>query len=229
MIPAVAFVGPSQVGKTTIVESLIEELRKRSHRVATIKHSGHGMVVDTPLKDSWRFTQSGSDLVVVASDRSALCIQNGQSPYDIEEILRLAEDRADIALVEGFKQSALPKIEVHRKAMNNGLTTAPETLIGLVTDEPLPVDVPQFSFSDIPGIADLVVQRILQAPSNGVRVRVNGKELFLKPFMKLLVARTVLAMISSMKGGGDIRTLDLTVRNPTGKWGSRYEGWCSDD
>ncbi len=228
MIPAVAFVGPSHVGKTTLIERLIPEFAKRNYRVATVKHAGHQVAQDTPLKDSWRFSQAGSDLVVVASDDTTFCVNKGR-PIAIDAILRMAEDHADIALVEGFKQSTLPRIEVHRKAVSSELLTPHEALLGIITDEPLDVSVPQFDFADFTGIADLLVRRIVQASRNEVRAVVNGKELFLKPFMQLLIARTTLGMMSAMKGAGEIRTLDLTIRNTTGKWKARCEGWNTDD
>ena len=56
-----------KTGKTTLLEKLIPELKRRSYRVATIKrHSHSGLEFDVPGKDSWRHAQAGSDHVVVA-------------------------------------------------------------------------------------------------------------------------------------------------------------------
>ena len=227
MIPAVAFVGPSQSGKTTLLERLIPELSRRGYRVATIKHSGHAIALDTPGKDSWRFSECGSDPVVVASEGVALFVQRGH-PIAVEPLLRLMEGQADIVLVEGFRQSALPRLEVHRKGVGDGPVGTHEALLAVVTDEPLDVAVPQFDFEDIAGIAELLVRRITAASGDDVHAVVNGKELFLKPFMKLLIARTALGMMSAMKGAGGIRTLDLSIRNERGKWGPKSEGRDTD-
>lgn len=229
MIPAVAFVGPSQVGKTTLIESVIVELKKRGFRVAAIKHSGHELIVDAPLKDSWRFAQAGSDFVVTVSDEATLCVRAGGAQISVEAALKLADGLADIALVEGFRQSALPKIQVHKCEVSPEFTATQDTLLAVVTDERLAVDVPQFEFADVPGIADLIVRRLVRTAQGDVRLVVNGKDLYLKPFMKLIIARTVLAMVSSLKGSGAIRSLELSVKNPGGKWGSKYEGWNPDD
>ncbi len=212
-----------------MVEGVIAELKRRGLRVAAIKHSGHDVIVDAPLKDSWRFAQAGSDVVVTASDEAVLCVQTGGMQMNVEVGLKLADGLADIALVEGFKQSALPKIEIHRRGVSPDLTAPPDKLLAVVTDEHLAVDVPQFAFTDIAGIADLIVRRLVRPVSNDVRLVVNGKDLQLKPFMKLIIARTVLGMVSSLKGSGAIRSLELSVQNPSGKWGSNYEGWNPDD
>ena len=227
MIPAVAFFGPSGVGKTTLIERLIPELASHSLRVATIKHAGHGVALDTVGKDSWRFSQCGSDPVIVASGEVALLAQHGR-PIEVEPLLRLVENEADVALVEGFKRSALPRIEVHRKSVSDASPSRCETLLAVVTDEPLDVDVPQFGFDDISGIVQFLVRHIARVSDDDVHVVVNGKQLFLKPFMKLLVARTTLGMMSAMKGSKDVQTLELSISNRRDKWGFKSESRDTD-
>ena len=66
---AIAFVGRSGVGKTTLLELVIAVLRRRGLRVSVVKHAHHGFDIDTPGKDSWRHRRAGAFEVVVASDR----------------------------------------------------------------------------------------------------------------------------------------------------------------
>ena len=42
MIPVISIVGKSNVGKTTLLEKLLPEIKRRGYRVATIKHDVHG-------------------------------------------------------------------------------------------------------------------------------------------------------------------------------------------
>ena len=72
-IPVVCLVGRSGVGKTTLLEKLIPELKRRGYRVATVKHhSRPGFEIDRPGKDTWRHAQAGSDHVIIAApDRVA--------------------------------------------------------------------------------------------------------------------------------------------------------------
>jgi molybdopterin-guanine dinucleotide biosynthesis adapter protein len=227
MMPAVAFVGASQCGKTTLIERLIPELAGRGWRTAVIKHSGHTVALDMPGKDSARFTTCGGDPVVVASDDTALVRQRG-TPIEVDALLRLVENRADAALVEGFRRSALPRIEVHRKSVSAGSPVSHEALLAVVTDEPLKVNVPQFGFDDIAGVAALLARHFERTSGDDVRALVNGKPLFLKPFMQLLIARTTLGMMSAMKGAGEIRTLELHIDNTRGKWGAKRESRDTD-
>ncbi|OGO19675.1 MAG: molybdopterin-guanine dinucleotide biosynthesis protein B, partial [Chloroflexi bacterium RBG_16_50_9] len=66
-IPVVAFAGKSGVGKTTLLEKVVRELKIRGLRVAVIKHSHHDIEIDQPGKDSWRFARAGSDVVAISS------------------------------------------------------------------------------------------------------------------------------------------------------------------
>ena len=61
LIPIVSFVGKSNVGKTTLLEKVVAELKRRGYRVATLKHDTHGFDIDKPGKDTWRMAQAGSD------------------------------------------------------------------------------------------------------------------------------------------------------------------------
>jgi molybdopterin-guanine dinucleotide biosynthesis protein B len=53
----ISVVGKSQSGKTTLIEKLIPELKKRGYRIGTVKHTFHEFDMDKKGKDSWRHKQ----------------------------------------------------------------------------------------------------------------------------------------------------------------------------
>ena len=67
MIPIVSIVGKSGAGKTTLIEKMIPELKKRGYRVATIKHDVHGFDIDHEGKDSWRHKKAGAHATIISS------------------------------------------------------------------------------------------------------------------------------------------------------------------
>ena len=67
MAPMISIVGYADSGKTTLIEKLVPELKKRGYRVGTIKHAVHEPSLDTQGKDSWRHFNAGADTVVVSS------------------------------------------------------------------------------------------------------------------------------------------------------------------
>lgn len=151
----ISIVGESKSGKTTLIEKLISELKSRGYRVATIKHSVHGLNLDTPGKDSWRHIQAGSAATAIVSPDRIVLIKTITAEPDLNEIARLFDEDYDIILAEGFKQSQASKVEVHRKAAGPTLSRV-NNLIAIATDEPLETKTRQFSLNDVLGLADFL-------------------------------------------------------------------------
>lgn len=161
--PVLCLVGKSGSGKTRLMVSLVKELKRRGYRVATIKHVGdHDFEIDVPGKDSWWHAQAGSDAVVVSSPNQLAVIRKLSQEASLEGILALLGHDFDIVLAEGYKAAAVPKIEVHRRVIGPGLLSAPEGLLAVVTDEPLPVDIPQYPADGVVALAQMVVERLLE-------------------------------------------------------------------
>ena len=160
--PVVSIVGKSQSGKTLLMERLIGEFKKRGYKVATVKHSHGDMEIDHSGKDSWRFSQAGSDAVCVSSPDKLAFIKKLDRELNVEEILSIIGSEFDLILVEGFKKSRIPKIEVHRKELGDDLLCSPEELSAIVTDGSLDTLVadscklPVFRWSDTVAIADFI-------------------------------------------------------------------------
>ncbi len=201
-IPVISVVGKSNAGKTTLLEKLITELKKRGYRVGTIKHDVHGFEVDKPGKDSWRHAQAGSDVVVIASPQKLALIKKLDSELTLDQVAAYIPD-VDIILTEGYKRADKPKIEVHRREVGGPLLCTPEELLAVATDEPLEVPVPQFSLDDAAGLADLIESRFLQSKTHPrVSILVDGKGVpIYKEFTRDVVARTVQGLVSALHGG----------------------------
>ncbi len=164
--PVVSIVGRSNVGKTTFLEKLIAELKRRGHRVATIKHDVHGFDIDRPGKDTWRHAQAGSDLVVIAAPDRFAMIARTPGELSLDEIVARLPLDVDIVLTEGYKRGDRPKIEVSRAACGRELLCGPNEALAVVTDERFPgVGLPQYGLDDAAGVADLL-EPLMRAPSH---------------------------------------------------------------
>lgn len=165
--PVVSIVAKSGTGKTTLLEKLIGELKRRGYTVGAIKHDAHRFDIDREGKDSWRLTQAGADAMLITSPaKIALVRQNrgGVEPPLAETIAAYCGD-LDIVLTEGFKRSSMPKIEVHRRARSDRLLCRDEEhdpqLIAVASDASLELDVPVYDINDAAGLCDLIEQRFL--------------------------------------------------------------------
>jgi len=155
-LPIVSIVGKSQSGKTMLMEQLIAEFKRRGYKVAALKHGRGGMEIDHPGKDSWRFAQAGSDAVCISSPDKLAFIKNLDHELNIEEIMTIVGSEFDLVLVEGFRKSKTPKIEVHRKELGSDLLCSPEELSAIVTDGSLDTDIPQLPWGDTVTVADFI-------------------------------------------------------------------------
>ena len=160
VIPIISIVGKSDAGKTTLLEKLIREFKRRGYRVATVKHDAHSFDIDHPGKDTWRHAQAGSDHVVIASPARIAHIQRIERELTLPEIAATIND-VDIILTEGYKRGPAPKIEVSRAEKGNELLCTREELVAIATDQPFDMDVPRFGLDDAAGLVDLIVQKFL--------------------------------------------------------------------
>ena len=110
------FAGYSGSGKTTLVEQLIRGLRGQGLRVSVVKHAHHKFEVDQPGKDSWRHREAGAFEVLLASNQRLVLQRQYEKTTEpkVHELLAQVYDGVDWVLVEGFKFSDLPKLEVWR-------------------------------------------------------------------------------------------------------------------
>lgn len=163
-IPAISIVGRSGVGKTTLLEKLIPELKQRGYRVGTIKHHSHpGIDMDRPGKDTWRHAQAGSDHVVIVAPDKIVSIRRVAQEPGLDEVLA-AMTGLDIVLTEGYKRANKPKIEVVRAERGMEPICAAGELLAVAADIPLDLPVPCFDLNDAAGLAELIQARFLKHP-----------------------------------------------------------------
>jgi molybdopterin-guanine dinucleotide biosynthesis protein MobB len=170
--PILSVVGRKNSGKTALLVALAAELRRRGHRVASLKHGHHGFEMDHPGRDSWRHFHEGEAeaVVVIAADRVAMVMRTAEEEDPGVLVARLFGGRGyDLVLAEGYKHGPFPKIEIFRHAVHERPLTDPcapaagARRVALVTDATFddavcPVvrlDAPEAG-AHVPALADLV-------------------------------------------------------------------------
>jgi len=215
MVPVISFVGRSNVGKTTVLEKVVGELKSRGYRVAVIKHDSHGFEMDQPGKDTWRLAQAGSDVVILSSAVKMAMIKKPACELSLDRLISMAED-VDIIITEGFKTGDKPKIEVFRSDVSDKLLTIDRGLVALVTDRHFDIETPQFAFEDARGIADFIEKNYLkQTGRRDISLRINCNDIGLNTFVKDAMIKTITGMISSLHGTEDARDIKIEIRLPT--------------
>jgi molybdopterin-guanine dinucleotide biosynthesis protein B len=121
---AIAFTGPSGSGKTTLVEKVSTILIKE-RKVAIIKNDPKDKAIfDVEGKDSYKFSQTGAEVVVTSPTRTTYFSQREKT---LDEIVSMIND-FDILLVEGLKTLPLPRLAIFRNKIDESYFNCSEAI-----------------------------------------------------------------------------------------------------
>lgn len=153
--------GWSGSGKTTLLEKLIPVMVARGIRVSTIKQTHHDVDLDQAGKDSYRHRAAGaSEVLLTSSSRWVLLheLRGEPEPSLNEHLQRLSP--CDLVLVEGFKQEAIPKLEIHRPGNGKPLLYPQNPhIIAIASDVPLAAPLPWLDLNQPDAIADFILHQ----------------------------------------------------------------------
>ena len=133
----VAVSGVKNSGKTTLIESMLPLLTAAGLTVAVIKHDGHSFDPEPSGTDTGRFMAAGAAGAAIFDGEKFKIVKKGSitAGFLISQF-----PEADLILLEGFKHTGWPKLEVVRRGNSSEPVSDPGTLLALVTD--LPLEVP---------------------------------------------------------------------------------------
>ena len=138
---AVAFTGPSNSGKTTLILKVARKLiHEYELQVAIIKHDPKDKArFDVEGKDSYKFSDTGAEVIVTSKNRTTYF---SKKQSDLDDMIRLFDD-FDILLVEGLKNLPLPRISVFRNYIDSDYIPY---MNALATDES--INIHNYNLSD---------------------------------------------------------------------------------
>ncbi len=166
MPKVIAVVGGKHAGKTTVIEHLIAEFKRRGYRVGTIKEMVRIPTLDTPQKETDRYTQAGAE--VIAAVPRAETVLFIKKRLCLSEILPFFEG-LDFVFLEGFdSEDAFCRVVAAKTALEvQGLMSENVLAVsGLIADlecekeQVLLLGVPVFNvLTQVTLLADLIEKR----------------------------------------------------------------------
>jgi molybdopterin-guanine dinucleotide biosynthesis protein B len=146
--------------KSELVRRLVVELTGRGLRVSTIKRVSDAVDLERPGSGTWKHRIAGAEEVMVASaSRFALM---REMPKDLDEpdvgslLARMAP--VDIVLLDGFRRSGYPKMEVVQSGQDRALFASHDAMVLAVTSEvPVSAPVAGLPLSNIGALGDFVL------------------------------------------------------------------------
>lgn len=153
--------GPSDSGKTTLIEKVLPLLRAEGLVVSTIKHVHHTLEVDVPGKDSFRHRKAGAAEVMIALPDGWVLhhpASGGKRPALDEIVARMSV--CDLVLVEGFRDMPVAQVQlVATDKLTGSAAAGDDNAVAVVgIQKPLGFAVPAFQRDDAQGIARFITQ-----------------------------------------------------------------------
>ena len=145
---AVAFTGPSNSGKTTLILKVARKLiHEHGKEVAIIKNDPKDKArFDVPGKDSYKFSDTGAEVIVTSPTRTTYFSHRHR---ELDELVALFGD-FDVLLVEGLKNLPLPRISIFRSSIDEDYFPYMDALA--VDDS---IDVRDYTLPDGVAVLDL--------------------------------------------------------------------------
>ncbi|PSM51812.1 molybdenum cofactor guanylyltransferase protein B [Campylobacter blaseri] len=150
---AVAFSGPSNTGKTTLIVKVAKYFLDKGLKVVVLKHDPADKAkFDVEGKDSYKFSEIGADVVVSSPTRTTYFNKQNKS---IDEIIAMLGD-FDLLIVEGLKTLPLPRMSLFRGKIDDSYLKYSKAIAtdGLECS----VDIPNYDINDVEGICNWVIK-----------------------------------------------------------------------
>lgn len=149
-------------GKTTVVENLIKELKRRGYTVGSVKEIHYeAFAIDTPGKNTYRHRQAGADTVTARAEKETDVMYQGHMP--IYELLSHYDQ--DFVILEGVRDCVVPEIAVCKEEEEPNISPLTFAVSGRYANN----DVKEYkglpvisAIEDIERLTDLIEEKVPQ-------------------------------------------------------------------
>jgi len=213
MLPVLCVVGRPDSGSAAVVEGLVRELTGKGVRVAVVAQDDKAASLDSLSPEAARYAAAGSETVIVSAPGTVATVRRAEEAPSLDELVWEMREEYDLVLVDGFRHSSFPKLEVHRADEEEGLLCHKNELLAVVGDRPEGLDIPAFAVDDLSGLTELVRRRFLTVePGEDAALFIDGVRLPLAMFVRKLLASTILGMVRSLKGVEEPKSVVVAVK-----------------
>jgi len=196
-------VGITESGKTTTIENIIKELRKRGYSVGSVKEIHfEQFAIDTEGSNTYRHKEAGSQLVTARGYYETDILF--QEKLKVDEILKFYDH--DFVILEGIADANVPKIITahNEKEVLERLDDMVFAISGRLSNtldefENLPVIN---TMDNVERLVDLIEEKVLdRLPSKPkVQLKIDGKDIDMVPFVENILSNAVLGVVKELEG-----------------------------
>lgn len=208
-------VGITESGKTTTIENIIKELRKRGYSVGSVKEIHfEQFAIDTEGSNTYRHKQAGSQLVTARGYYETDILF--QEKLKVDEILKFYDH--DFVILEGIADENVPKIITahNEKEVLERLDDMVFAISGRIANtldefENLPVIN---TMDNVERLVDLIEEKVLdRLPSKPkVQLKIDGKDIGMVPFVENILSNAVLGVVKELEGYEEGKEIMVRIR-----------------
>lgn len=207
MRPIVAISGFKNSGKTTLCLALAAHMQNMGIRVGFIKRTHETNWSGSRENDTGLLLGEGIPTVLWGPD--GVRAESRESDLDLDWMIERFLPGVDFVLLEGGKGLPLPRVWV------GGVGSCPEGPGGILAwyDRNGAQDRPSsFGKGEEERLARFLVERLLtDRLLSSVSLHVDGRKVFLKPYLEGFLGESILGMIRSLKDT-DGKEISITIR-----------------
>ncbi|CCQ97561.1 Molybdopterin-guanine dinucleotide biosynthesis protein [[Clostridium] ultunense Esp] len=196
-------VGITESGKTTTIENIIKELRKRKYSVGSVKEIHfEQFAIDTEGSNTYRHKEAGSQLVTARGYYETDILF--QERLSMDEILKFYNH--DFVILEGVTDANVPKIITahNEKEILERLDDMVFAISGKLSNtleefEGLPVIN---AMDNAERLVDLIEEKVFDKLSvkSKVKLQIDGKDIDMVPFVQNILFNAVLGVVKELEG-----------------------------
>lgn len=179
----IGFYGYSDSGKTKLITELISYFSKENYNIACIKQTNKIYEIDKKGKDTYRFSNAGSNFVIFMTKKQTSIFINKELNviYVIDNLIN--NFNLDLIFIEGAKDPSIPKIRIGKKPL------VENTILDYDND-----------INKVIYIIDQKLNKRINKMNDKIELKVNGKIIPLTEFPSVFIKNTLFGMIKSLKG-----------------------------
>ena len=207
-------VGITLSGKTTTIENIIKELRKRGYSVGSVKEIHYEKFqIDTEGTNTYRHKEAGSQLVTARGFHETDILF--QEKLNIHDILKFYN--YDYVVLEGVSDGSFPKIiaasseeEVLERLDDNTFAISGRLANKIKDFKGLPVIN---AIEDVEKLVDLIEEKVedYTFETYSIRLKIGEKDIKMVPFVQRALKNTILGFVKELKGYEEGENIEIEI------------------
>lgn len=214
----ISVIGITQSGKTTTIENIIKELKRRNYSVGTVKEIHfHAFHMDVEGTNTDRHKKAGAELVAARAEYETDILF--QEKLSIDKILGFYTQ--DYVLLEGVRDSNIPKILTAHdiQGIEDRLDNSVFSISGRISTEIREYKgLPAInSMTDVEGLVDLIEEKAFDTNLSmnndlDIVLKIGGKEIEMVPFASNILKNIVEGFVAELKGYGESGDIEICIK-----------------